>query len=171
MEDYDPLIDALPKSIRPVAEHLGMGIVRRMVEAVPGTRLHIPKKFSETPQQSRYANAPIRMLSEEDQKALIQDFGGEDMVVPVSLKTTKWRHQKIKQMVAAGKTTGEIGLEVGLHRRSVLLAIKGMGLAHHGKPDASPSISDGHLTPHDGSLSTHPTRNHKKPARTPENAI
>lgn len=192
-----------------------MGVVRRMVEAFPGSRIRVPKNFREGIQGGN----KFYDLSQEDQRLLVGEFGGEDIDIPTSLKTTLWRCAKIKEMYGRVKAE-DIALEVGLTRRRVFEVARRMGLTgatsgreterhdlvisafksgssipeiadragystswvrcilrNNGlkgskrKRNAVSSISDGYLTHHAEGASNTPSRNTKKPARAPENAI
>ena len=163
MQNIDPMIETLPESIRPVAEHLGMGIVRRMIEAVPGTRLHIPKGLIKNDGTGGIESA-FYQLDPGDQKALMREFGGDVIIVPTTTKTWRWRHIRIRDLAAKGYKANEIALEVGMHRRSVLAVIAKLKKQEQQKSMAPPSISDGHLTPHAESASYPRSGKAKTPA-------
>lgn len=155
MQGIDPMIATLPQSIRAVAEHIGMGIVRRMIDVIPGTRIQIPRSATREPHNRSDAEPPFYQLEPEDQKALMREFGGDVIDVPTKIKTWQWRHAQIRELAAKGLPINEIALEVGVTRRTVFGVIAKLKKREQSKSTASLSISDGHLTPHAESVS-HP---------------
>lgn len=119
LRNVDPLVEALPASIRPVAEHLGMGIVRRIIDAIPGARVHVPKSLS-LKTAEEYEQSAFYLLAPEDQADLSREFGGDIIVVPMRLKSMKWRHARIRQLFEQGANINSIAFDVAMTRRAVL---------------------------------------------------
>ena len=101
--------DDLNEAIRPVADHLGIDVARRMVEVFGGMRIHVPKVWR--------PGHLLAALGEETATAFIRQFAGEVICVPKSLVTTPARVAKARALREAGHTVNVIARALGLSHR------------------------------------------------------
>jgi len=106
----DPRIADMPECIRPVAEHLGYGVARALVDNFPGYELYIPHKMR-----------PGHVLEAlgADAERLCTDFGGTKIDVPLKLITADARARRARDMAAQGLTNSQIAGSLGLTRSGV----------------------------------------------------
>lgn len=104
-------ISDLPKSLRDVAETLGIGVALKLIHTYGGAELKFPKRVSDD-------HPVIKALGKQDGTALCEFLSGSGIYVPHSRAARSIRADVLK-LQEAGKERREIALLLGVSQRHV----------------------------------------------------
>lgn len=99
----------LVKSLRPVAQEIGVDGARRVVTEYGGMRLHISPTWHD--------GHILAALGEDAARKLIARFAGEVLTIPKSLVTAEARIAKAAELRQAGYTVNAIARALDLSHR------------------------------------------------------
>ncbi|SMD02455.1 helix-turn-helix domain-containing protein [Rhizobium sp. RU36D] len=104
-------ISDLPKSLRDVAETLGIGVALKLIQTYGGAEIKFPKR----PGDDHHV---IQTLGKEDGSALCEFLSGNAIYVPHGRAVRSIRADVLK-LQEAGKERREIALLLGVSQRHV----------------------------------------------------
>lgn len=121
MQDYTIQAEALPASIRELAEAIGHGDALRFIGQHGGARVRVPKTVDE--------DSPLRAgMSPAGYERLVRYYSGGSFDVPKGDAYLRaLRHEQVRQARTRGLTVDAIAEETGYTRRHVINILCGHG--------------------------------------------